>query len=319
MFLFLTFPNYGFCAGKPAPLSSKLAVIEGAAASAFLIGNSTVEKYPDGTQIVLYFFDHERVMQAYGNNECVIEPWKLTDGANCGEQSSFGAAKKCEPFHVRAGLTKRQPARGAVIGYYVDGAFDAASEDHRLKKYDQVLRSGNYTNCPSFAGAPRIPAVLQMANSASPQATNPKDEYPRPAPSSLTLLKRFLIGNSVVWPRLPGQHCGRIDYFDRSGRVFFFDCEESWGSTHDHPRLKLTVGSYRWKLVGNQFCFPVSDGYTGPYDDCDSILLRDAQPLPQGLEAKKQMIFMGGSPQGQLDPLGVGYIVQGNPAGFSPH
>lgn len=171
-------------------------------------------------------------------------------------------------------------------------------------------------NCPTPTGMPRqIPAVLSGFGSYSSRFQVALNSLPQ-SPSSPASLERELIGNSVIWPPDPHELCGRIDYFARGGRIYSFYCEPDYSATpSDRPSFRM--GYWRWKIIGNHFCIQPHDGSQN-FDKCDPIVLvsSDSPALSMHGEAQMRMFYLQRMVIG--NPVGPGYVVKGNPAGF-PH
>lgn len=305
--------NDGVCAEKNRRLWNNFTVLEGAAARDFLIGNST---YDRESLDLTFFIDAETAVTGDPYSEwCHIVHWKFADNTDCGDQS-IGLDPWCPSFHVLAGLSNGYHPSGSVIGYYARRDFDARSEEPGLREPGKLIRKCNAMNCPMPAGMPRIPAVLASVEQASARSTNFVESLPE-KPSPLRSLERSLLGNSVIWPQLPGQPCGRIDYFARNGRIYHFECREKHaGERSDRPSFDVQI--VRWKIIRKQFCMEAEDPQ-GLYDDCNPIALMPPhkRTLSTSGEAMMRMFYLSGGPGFAPDSLGPGYVVKGNPAGFS--
>jgi hypothetical protein len=303
--------NNAVCAEKNRRLWNNFTVLEGAAARDFLIGNST---YDRESLHLTFFIDVETAVTGLlGSEWCHIVQWKFADNTDCGDQT-FGLG--CRSFNVLADLSNGDHRSGSVIGYYLYIDFNARSEERLLRETSYLIRKGNATNCPMPAGMPRIPAVLASIGQASARSTNFVERLPE-KPSPLRSLDRLLIGNSVIWPQLPGQPCGRIDYFARNGRIYHFECREKHPDERsDRPSFEVRI--VRWRIIRKQFCMEAADTQ-GLYDDCNLIALMPphTRTLSTRGEAMMRVFYLGGGMAFAPDSLGPGYIVKGNPARFS--
>ena len=298
-------------------------VLQGRTATQFLIGNSLINPPLGDFHGVTYFINDSTALSGTKSaRDCVVSSWKFAGSENCGNQSlGVAAGEKCVPFHVLAArrVTKPKPKTGALIGYYIIGAYPGSNLERQfLKESGQAIFAGNSTRCP-VAKPPISAEALEFpeADQSVPleTGTSLNDEMDT-AGAQLTTI---LAGNSIAWPPSDDQECGMMDYFSPDGRIYTVRCFSKSGLRSHSDRPVFEVGTLGWKMVGKHFCIENVEK-EGTFDDCDSIRLSAflVQSPNGGSAAKRLHAYFVRSSAGHFSPPDrkPGLVVKGNPAGF---
>lgn len=320
-------------------------VLPGRPGVQFLIGKSLID--PPGTGELLnatYFINDSTVLEGYikpgafsqearSGYLCSIRPWKFTETEDCDDQSNLVTAKtKCTPFRVLISDEKAKGEKkpGTLVGYYwKDRADIRLNIPSSFSVYPKSIVEGNMTRCP-LAAPPAITEAIEFPETDQSVATESATPWSDGNISSATLVKKILVGNSVVWPKSDNEECGETVYFNSDGRIYSLRCNDNDSgkrpAIHTVSRLSdrpvLSVATSRWKLVDGRFCIENYEA-ENVFDQCDPILLSTflAQSQTSGVLVKRLHAFFIYNSSPYIEPTHKqpGLVVRGNPAGFSDH